>query len=299
MSTGAAERVLARHSKSFALAARLLPKACRADVAVLYAYCRRADDEVDEAPEHERRARVEALFTELDSVYAGHPQSSPLIAELQRVVTSYRIPKLYLSELLEGMRSDLGPVRIANRDELLSYAHRVAGVVGLMLCHVFGLRDRRALSNADHLGIAMQLTNICRDVLEDAARDRVYLPADLLRECGARELSPLDGGLTRNRGAVAAAVVEVLALAERYYVSGDAGLGALSFRVALAVRAARLIYAEIGAVLLRRRGDALAGRAVVPFRRKLALVVRAFVAETLARARALRARPALGGVDAL
>jgi phytoene synthase len=295
VSTHAAEAVLALHSKSFALATRLLPKACRGDVAVLYAYCRRADDEVDDAPEPERPARVAALFAELDAIYAGRPQPLPLLAEFQRVVVRYRIPETYPRELLEGMRSDLGPVRIASERELLLYAHRVAGVVGLMLCHVFGLQDRRALVNADHLGIAMQLTNICRDVVEDFRRNRVYLPVDLLRSCGATALAPPGGDLAPSRSALAAAVIQLLALAERYYASGDAGLASLSFRVAIAVRAARLVYAEIGAVLKRRGGDALRGRAAVPLGRKLRLVARAVFTETLARLRRSRARPALRG----
>jgi phytoene synthase len=170
----------------------------------------------------------------------------------------------------------------------------VAGVVGLMLCHVFGLRDPRALVNAEHLGIAMQITNICRDVVEDFRNDRVYLPADWLRESGAPELSPPAGELLAARAALAAVISRALAVADRYYASGDAGLPALSFRVALAVRAARLVYAEIGEVLRRRGGDALAGRAVVPLRRKLVLVARAVFAELFARLRGPSARPALG-----
>lgn len=298
MSVGGARAVLAQKSKSFALATLLLPRRCRDDVAVLYAYCRRADDAVDEAPEQERRERVDALFAELASVYAGAHQSDSLLREFQRVVGTHGIPEAYPRALLEGMRTDLGPVRIASEGELLLYAHRVAGVVGLMLCHVFTLRDQRALVNADHLGIAMQLTNVCRDVLEDFRRDRVYLPADLLVASGVQPLDPPAGELTPVRAGLAAAVRSLLGLAERYYVSGDAGLAALPFRVALAVRAARLIYAAIGSELARRDHDVLAGRAVVPLWRKLALVAHAFGAEVRARVRARFARPARVGVGA-
>lgn len=291
MSVSGARAVLAQHSKSFALASRLLPRRCRGDVAVLYAYCRRADDAVDEAPPAERRERVEALFAELASVYAGTPQTSELLVEFQDVVRRHGIPEAYPRALLEGMRSDLGPVRIAREGELLLYAHRVAGVVGLMLCHVFALSDRRALVNADHLGIAMQLTNICRDVLEDFRRDRVYLPAELLCTAGVPLLAPPCGEVTHARAALAVAVRSLLALADRYYASGDAGLAALPFRVALAVRAARLIYAAIGGELARRDYDVTAGRAIVPLWRKLTLVWLALVLEITARLRARFAGP--------
>ena len=302
MSVSAARAVLARQSKSFALASLLLPRRCRGDVAVLYAYCRRADDAVDEAPVGERRERVAALFRELGSVYAGAPQTDSLLAEFQRVVRKHGIPETYPRALLEGMRSDLGPVRVADEVELVLYAHRVAGVVGLMLCHVFTLSDRRALVNADHLGIAMQLTNVCRDVLEDFRRDRVYLPATLLRTCGVRTLDPPDGDLASVRAELAVAVRSLLLLSERYYTSGDAGLSALPFRVALAVRSARLIYAAIGAELARRGHDALAGRAVVPLWRKLALVAQAVATEITARVRGRFGGPArldAGARDAL
>jgi phytoene synthase len=283
MSVSGARAVLARQSKSFALAALLLPRRCRDDVAVLYAYCRRVDDAVDDARDEERPARVEALFEELASVYGGAPQSDSLLVEFRRVVRQHGIPEAYPRALLEGMRSDLGPVRVTRQSDLLLYAHRVAGVVGLMLCHVFTLSDRRALVNADHLGIAMQLTNICRDVLEDFRRDRVYLPAELLRAAGVPPLEPPTGELTHARVELAVAVRSLLGLADHYYASGDAGLAALPFRIAVAVRAARLIYAAIGAELARRGHDVLDGRAVVPLWRKLALVWRALFAEVRAR----------------
>lgn len=298
MSVREARAVLARQSKSFALASLLLPRRCRGDVAVLYAYCRRADDAVDEAPLPERAERVEALFAELTSIYAGTTQRDTLLVEFQRVVQRHGIPEAYPRALLEGMRSDLGSVRVAREAELLLYAHRVAGVVGLMLCHVFTLRDRRALVNADHLGIAMQLTNICRDVLEDFRRDRVYLPAELLCAAGVPALTPPHGELTHARAGLAVAVRSLLGLADRYYASGDAGLAALPFRVALAVRAARLVYAAIGTELARRGHDVTAGRAVVPLWRKLALVGRAIVLEVAARARARFAGPARLGEGA-
>lgn len=267
--------VIARHSKSFSLASKLLDGASRDDVAVLYAWCRRADDEVDLAPVPERGERVCRLYEELAAVYAGEPLDAPVLRAFQSLVQRRGIPKEYPLALLDGMRSDLGSVRIATTDELFVYCYRVAGVVGLMLCHVFGLSDVRARKNAAHLGIAMQLTNICRDVREDAERDRRYLPSDLLA-ARARE---------SHEELVRRAVERLLALAERYYRSADAGFHALPLRAALAARAARRVYAAIGDELAARGFDALAGRVAVPLWKKLVLVASAVVQELWERAR--------------
>lgn len=282
-----ARATLARGSRSFALAARLLPASCRDDVAVLYAYCRRADDAVDESAPDERPVRVAALCRELDSLYAGEAQAEPLLAAFQAVIARHGIPEAYPRALLAGIRSDIAAVRMQTVAELSLYAYRVAGVVGLMMCHVLTLSDARALRNAAHLGMAMQLTNICRDVAEDWQLDRLYLPADLLAECGAPELAldssaPID---PERAQPLALACGKLLELAERYYASGDAGLSALPVRSALAVRSARLIYSEIGRRLARRGWDVRSGRVVVPTWLKLLLVVRALGQELAQRAR--------------
>ncbi|HEY3500076.1 MAG TPA: phytoene/squalene synthase family protein [Polyangiaceae bacterium] len=267
--------VIAEHSKSFSLASRLLDPAAREDVAVLYAWCRRADDEVDLAPIAERPERVARLYAELEAIYAGEVLGPPVLAEFQALVRRRGIPREYPQALLDGMRSELGAVRVATLEELLLYSYRVAGVVGLMLCHVFGLSDPRAKENAAHLGIAMQLTNICRDVREDAERDRRYLPGDVLSACG-----DLHG-----RELVRSAVERILALASRYYRSADAGFYALPLRAALAARAARSVYAAIGDELARRDFDALRGRVRVSGWKKLVLVASAVLKEVTERAR--------------
>jgi len=280
----ALQRVIANHSKSFALASRLLDRESRDDVAVLYAWCRRADDEVDLAPSAERSERVDRLYDELAAVYERKRVADPLLLAFQELVHRRGIPKEYPLALLAGMRSDVGAVRIATTDELLVYCYRVAGVVGLMLCHVFGLSDENARENAAHLGIAMQLTNICRDVREDAERDRRYLPVDVLVSCE---------GQGSERELVCRCVERLLVLADQYYRSADAGLHALPFRAALAARAARKIYAAIGNELASRRFDALAGRVAVPLAKKLALLVSAVLQELWERTRRPRGRARL------
>jgi phytoene synthase len=283
---------LAHHAKSFHFASHVLPARCRADAAVLYAWCRFADDAIDLAPPAEQHGNLARLVRELDSVYAGEPQTDPVLGAFQQIVRVHRIPREYPVELLAGMAMDLDKDRYASLDELLHYAFRVAGTVGLMMAHVLGVSEPAAMRHATHLGMAMQLTNICRDVAEDWERGRLYLPLDWLAEAGAPGLDRQLGGVlpATARRPVIKVVKRLLAQADAYYQSGDRGLAALSPRCALGVRTARLVYAEIGAQLALQGYDPLVGRAVVPFPRKLALLAQA-VAQAL---RDQAARPDAG-----
>jgi phytoene synthase len=283
-------QTLAAHSRSFSLAARLLPAGSRDEAAVLYAWCRRADDAIDEAPPGEQRARLAGLERELYDVYAGAPQSQTQLAAFQQVVERRHIPAHYPGELLEGLRMDTVGQRYQSVQQLVVYCYRVARTVGLMMCHVLGVRSPRALQYAAHLGIAMQLTNICRDVAEDWQRGRLYIPDELLARLGTPGLdSELGRPLPASaRGPLSRAIADLLALADRYYRSGDRGLPALPLRAAFAVRTARLVYAAIGRRLAEQQYDVLAGRAIVPTWMKLWLTAKAAfltLAELPARAR--------------
>jgi len=270
-STQLARQVIAQHSKSFALASVLLPGRTRDDAAVLYAWCRRADDAVDDCAATEGVLR--RLADELAAAYAGTARD-PLLDAFGALARARDIPPLYPRELLAGMTMDVANTRYTTTDELIAYAYRVAGVVGLMMTHVLGTDDDAAVVPAAHLGIAMQLTNIGRDVAEDWQRGRLYIPDDILARHGA-------GGLARDVGgplpaarvaALAGAVRELLVLADRYYRSADRGLIALPWRAAFAIRSARDVYAAIGSRLARVDYDVTAGRAIVPTSGKLARV---------------------------
>ena len=244
-----ARRTIAHHSKSFALASSLLGRRLRDQTAVVYAWCRHVDDAIDE-----RHGDLATLSRELEAAYAGTARD-PVLAAFGEVARARRIPRVYADELLAGMAMDVAGHRYRTVGDTLAYAYRVAGTVGLMMSHVFGVTDDDALVHAAHLGIAMQLTNICRDVAEDARRGRRYLPDELVARHGTR-----------------GAVDELLALADRYYASGDRGIPALPWRAAVAVGAARRIYAAIGP-----RITDLETRAVVPTSTKLALAARALL----------------------
>jgi phytoene synthase len=270
-----AQRILRRHARSFSWAARLMPARPRAHATLLYAWCRRCDDAVDLAGDPEAaRGALQRLRAELDAVCGHGPLADPVLDGLREVLLRNRIPRIYADELLDGMGMDIGRVRYTDLAALAVYCYRVAGTVGIMMAHIMGARDGAALRHATDLGIAMQLTNICRDVAEDERRDRVYLPAQLL----GTDVPPTQAGPR-----TAVAVAALLRLAERYYRSGDEGLSALPAASAAAVRAARLIYAEIGAVIARRQFDVCRGRAVVSPWRKLWLVLRALAEEAAAR----------------
>lgn len=282
LSTAAA--IIARHSKSFALASKLLPPGAREDAIVLYAYCRRVDDAIDSVAANEQAHALIALRVELASLYAGAPQPDPLLAALQSVIEQRAIPRFCFDDLLLGMEMDVRDTAYTSVAELLLYCYRVAGTVGLMMCHVMGVRDRAALEHAKDLGSAMQLTNIARDVLEDWQRGRLYLPNAMLAVHGASGLRDQLGHAFPESAApaVSHATADLLALADGYYRSGDAGLRYLSFRCASAVYAARLVYSSIGTVLRRRGCHPLAGRAIVAKHTKLMLAGRALLTRAFA-----------------
>jgi phytoene synthase len=277
--------VLAEHSKSFALAGTLFPEAPRDDAAAVYAWCRRCDDAVDLAGPEAAPLALARLRTELATVFGGGPLADPILAEFRVVAQARQIPHCYAEELLAGLQMDVDYARFESMDELLLYSYRVAGIVGLMMCHVMGVADPRALRHAAHLGMAMQLTNICRDVMEDWNRRHIYLPDELLGADAARELWARRGEpLPRSLDApIRRAVAGLLTQAAALYRSGDAGMRWLSWRCALAVRTARLVYAAIGDRVAARDHDVWAGRAVVPHWRKVSFAGMA-LATSLAQA---------------
>ena len=163
--------MIQKGSKSFSLAARLFDPATRDAAFFLYGWCRYCDDQVDQAgapvtPE-ELDGRLQALKDNTTAAFSSAPQQEPVFVALQYIVRRHGIPEHYALELIEGMAMDVRATRYASLQDLVLYCYRVAGTVGLMMAHVMGLRDEAALKHAADLGIAMQLTNIARDIVED------------------------------------------------------------------------------------------------------------------------------------
>lgn len=266
----ACRSVIRRHSKSFYLSALLLPPSVREAAFALYAFCRHADDAVDEVGAHQSPlVAVERLRRRLDAVYRGAALDLPVDRAFAHVVDQYAIPMAVPGALVDGMEMDARGARYETERDLLLYAFRVASSVGLMMTRVMGPSSDEAYLRAADLGVAMQLTNIARDVGEDAHMGRCYLPADLLDAVGLqrdRLLAPAADPATKE------AVRRLLAMADRHYAAADAGIGYLPGPCRLAITSARLIYADIGTAIARQDHDTLANRAFVPLGRKLQLV---------------------------
>jgi len=225
------------------------------------------------------------LRAELAAIYAGASMTTPETRCFQAVVLECAIPSRYPGGLLDGFAMDVAGTRYHTLADLERYAYRVAGTVGEMLCHVMGVRDTRALSHAAALGVAMQLTNVCRDVVEDWSLGRMYVPASFFDPDTAALLAAPGGAFpAAARAAVARAVHRLLDIAGQRYRFADEGLRYLDRRARMAVRTARLVYAAIGDELARRRYDVFAGRAVVPTATKLRLLASAVAHELRARA---------------
>lgn len=238
----------------------------------LYAFCRVADDQVDEAPS-DPRAAVARLTERLDAVYAGVPEDSPVDRELARMVQRYQIPRALPDALLDGMRWDAEGRTIDDESTLYAYAARVASVVGVVMTRLMGTRDPDVLARACDLGVAMQLTNIARDVGEDAKNGRVYLPRTWLEEVGIDRATWLRDPVYNTH--IALLTRRLLTRAEELYARADAGIVALPPDCQRAILAARMIYAAIGQVIARRDHDSVSRRAVVSTPRRLWLLARA------------------------
>jgi phytoene synthase len=272
-----ARAVLAAHAKSFRFAGLFLPADRLDDAAVVYAFCRAVDDAIDEAPDRAAAQREAAAFAdELD----GRAVPRPVVAAFVQTARRIELDLGFARGLIEGVAFDANErVRVADDAGLLRYCYLVAGTVGGMMCAVLGVRSPEALPHAIDLGIGMQLTNICRDVLEDAGRDRVYVPASRLRAHGVDEPDALVMTLRAGRDgtAVAAVVSDLLALADRFYASADAGMRFIPWRSRLAILIASRVYRAIGQVLRRRGCDVLRGRVSTSMPQKLRLALAAAV----------------------
>jgi 15-cis-phytoene synthase len=291
---GAASAIIRRHSASFSLASRLLEPVARRRAHVLYAYCRRADDAIDLVAPARAKGELDRLRRELDAVYAGAALADPVASELQRLVFEVALPREYPDALLQGFELDVAGGGYTTLDELYRYCWCVAGSVGAMMCHVLGAASSPAIVHGVHLGMAMQLTNVCRDVAEDWSRGRFYIPGELVpgwdpppgARLGSWPPPP------QQQQALASAVRRLLEAAEVFYRSGDAGLPFLPWRSRIAVATARRVYSAIGQRILAGGADVSAKRVFVPASHKLWYTARAALQATCTRARPMR--PVLG-----
>ena len=273
-------------SKSFAMASRLFEPATRALVWDLYAWCRHCDDVVDgqtlghdRVAVMDRDARLASLRAGTDAAFAGTADPADPFGALARVVAATALPRRLADDHLAGFAMDTDGRAYASIDDTLDYCYHVAGVVGLMMAWVMGVREPAVLCRASDLGLAFQLSNIARDIGDDLAAARVYLPADWLREAGVTLSpgAPLDAPTAARLAPVAARLV---AEAERYYDAAWHGIPHLPGRSAWAVATARLVYRDIGRAVVARGAAAWTSRTAIGTPAKVARLVQAGV-ETL------------------
>jgi 15-cis-phytoene synthase len=255
------------HAKSFYFCAHFLPPEKRSAIYAVYALCRHLDDFVDEAQGRSpdsTRALVEAWRRHLRE---ADRSAHPVLVAWNDARERFGIDPTHAEELMTGVLSDLAKARYETFEELDLYCYRVASVVGLMACSIFGYSDGRALDCAADLGRAMQLTNICRDVGEDASKGRVYLPSDELERFGVHESTIL----RRSTNEPFRALMRFqIARARRYYEAAEPGIDLLDRDARFTVRLSSRIYSHILERIERNDYDSLSRRAFVPLGRKLA-----------------------------
>jgi len=258
-----------RHgSLSFYAASHLLPARVRDPALALYAFCRLADDEVDFGDN--KPAAVLALRDRLDLAYDGRPRNAPADRAFAALIEDYDMPRELPEALLEGLAWDGMERRYATLSDLRAYSARVASAVGAMMCVLMRVRDPNALARACDLGVAMQLTNIARDVGEDARAGRLYLPTDWLYEAGidvdAFFANPTPSPEIRR------IVKRLLVEANRLYFRSEAGIKALPLNARPGIFAARHCYDAIGRRLARRGHDSVTTRAFTTRGQKIGLL---------------------------
>ena len=245
-------------SHSFHAASRLLPPGVRDPALALYAFCRLADDAVDEV--RDKGAAVDRLRARLARVYAGRPLDAAADRAFARVVERHAMPRALPEALIDGFAWDAAGRRYRTLGELRAYAARVASAVGAMMCVVMGVRDRDALARACDLGVAMQLTNIARDVGEDARAGRLYLPEDWLDAAGVDAAAFLRAPAPS--AGLALVVRRLLGEARRLYDRSEAGVAMLPPLARPGILAARRCYDGIGGAVARAGHDSVSRRAV-------------------------------------
>ena len=270
-----ADRALAEKGKSFYWARQLLCARHASRATRLYRFCRYVDDLADE---DQSTARSKKNITVLrDSIHSGLTADA-VIQDGITLINDCQIDKRAVLELIAGVWSDTELVRMADDAQLLQYCYQVAGTVGLMMCKVLDTDHPEAEPFAIDLGIAMQLTNICRDVQTDALVDRRYIPSVLVNGLAPSELiHPSEA----HKQLVRHAVATLLNLADAYYQSGEKGLSYLPFRARLAILVAARLYREIGQKLKRQQYEYWHQRIVVSKARKFILTIKVLLTAPL------------------
>jgi phytoene synthase len=278
-------RITRGASRTFYLGSLLLPTHKRRAIWTVYALFRLVDDAIDEAmadqpqPGHisgvrDPRGELERWRTALDRLYrTGKTDDNPIMIAWQAMLVEYNVPLQPVLDLLTGVEMDLTQDRYDSFEDLSQYCYRVAGTVGIVSSSIFGYQDESALRYASNLGIALQLTNILRDIGEDARRGRIYLPQDEMQRFGYRESDLLAGTINESFTNLLLFQIE---RAEQYYQESLPGISLLDADCRFAVILSSMLYRDILQRIHLNNYDVFTRRAHVPFSGKVACLARAF-----------------------
>lgn len=253
--------LMSQHGKSFYFASLIFSKKRLFKIATLYRLCRFIDDCADELEDVESQKAIDSILFDLE-----HPEHQSEFNNLVMEVEAWGVKRSFLKELVIGAQFDARGGMIENEDDLMLYCYRVAGVVGLMMCPLIGVQDKRGYPHAIDLGIGMQLTNICRDILEDARMQRIYLPQKDVKRLGLslailqKEVTPVE---------LKQLVEKFLKVADNYYLSGYRGLAYIPLRPRIVILLAGEIYRHIGLKIRSKNFEVLKGRVYLNFWEKI------------------------------
>ena len=268
MRANQAIEVMHKYGKSFYWASFFLGKKHNSNEAVLYEFCRFLDDLAD-GNEKNKAERLNEIAT---AIASNKDLSKPCIRNFLTLSKNNEISVQPALELISGMQMDQTVFELKTERELLRYSHAVAGTVGVMMCKLLGCKEKDAYAFAVDLGIAMQLTNIARDVLEDANMGRRYIPEEWL----SNSISVTEIAIAKSdiKKTIADAIKTLLTLSEKYYISAFAGIKFLPLRSRLAIIIALRIYREIGIKLAKKQYNWWEGRTIISRGAKLLLTIR-------------------------
>ena len=268
-----ARRITAYYSKSFYFSTRMLPKERRWATYALYGFCRHCDNLIDtprQRTEIEIVREIQLLTEELQVAYNTGESQHPIIRAFILVAKAYSIPIEYPLDLLKGVAMDVQQTRYKTFDELSLFCYRVAAVVGLMMTHVLGYKDERAFDYAKQLGIAMQLTNILRDIKEDKDMGRIYLPEKDLVRFGVAEQDILEEKITPQLKALMKFQIE---RADHYYAEAMPGISLLETESQYAIYSAAKIYRGILRKIEDQDYNPFLSRVFVPSSQKIGILL--------------------------
>jgi phytoene synthase len=278
-----AKGITAHFAKSFYFSAQIFPREQRWATYAVYGFCRYADNIVDaprERTPEEIYAEVDALRRELEICYRTGESEHPIMRPFAVVAQRYGIPIAYPLDLLKGVTMDMEHSRYATFDDLYVFCYRVASVVGLMMTCVLGTSNDAAFEYAEKMGVAMQLTNILRDVQEDNRMGRIYLPREDMERFGVSEQ---DIQLERCTEAVRALIKFQVERAQYYYHAAEPGIAMLDRSSQFAIYAASKIYSGILRKIEERDYNPFLGRVFVPQSQKTRILLGEVVRTRLLR----------------